>query len=105
MKKRRHIKVKIKPTITFDKFLNLLNEYAQDKYGARIVKLNDYVYIQDAVGIAAYKDTLFKQWMFQYKLGDKNEYKNAFDVLLYLQNLQLFVNMFGKTDPFEYEEE
>lgn len=94
MKKRKHIKIKVKPTITFEKFLKLINDYAEDKYAAKVYPIKEYVYVHDVLGISAYKDLLFKEWFKLYKKGYKNEYKEAFDVLLYLQNLQLFVNMF-----------
>lgn len=94
MKKPKHIKIKVKPIITFEKFLKLINDYAEEKYAAKVYPIKEYVYVHDVLGISAYKDLLFKEWFKLYKKGYKNEYKEAFDVLLYLQNLQLFVNMF-----------
>lgn len=93
------IKVKVKQPgkeqPTFKDFLNVLNNYAKDKYGVKVQQLNKDVYIQDIICAALYKDDIFKLWYEEYKKGN-NIYRDEFDVLLYYQTIQMFVNMFGK---------
>ena len=93
------IKVKVKQLnknkITFQEFLNVLNNYAKGKYGVKVQQLNKDVYIQDIICTALYKDDIFKLWYEEYKKGN-NIYKDEFDVLLYYQTIQMFVNIFGK---------
>lgn len=93
---RKVIKVRIKKKIpTWNMFFDELSSYAKNKYGVVVQELGDSIFIRDIVSGVLYKRDIFDKWYEQYKDGI-NTYRYDFDVLLYYQTIQLFVNMFGK---------
>lgn len=89
---------KNKKELTWNEFFDKMKDYAASKYGVVLSKSDDFIFVRDLISCAAYKTNLFKDWFESYKNGDKKRYKEELDLLLYMQLLQMFMNLFGNDE-------
>ena len=89
---------KNKKELTWDEFFDKMKDYAASKYGVVLSKSDDSVFVRDLVSGAVYKIDLFKDWFESYTKGDKKRYKEELDLLVYMQLLQMFINLFGNDE-------